>query len=152
VISGEAYIGYLKQKYEDESFSDTTGPSYGGDVVWNVSRLTSITFTGDRTVDTTTVAGSSGILKSRVGLAIDHELRRNVLLNAEVTYAREDFEDIGQQDDVVGVGIGADYLMNRYLKLKFGYSYQERSTPSGDESTGNQYKINEVFVRLIGEI
>jgi hypothetical protein len=44
VISGEAYIGYLKQKYEDQASRIRQVRVTAA--TWNVSRLTSITFTG----------------------------------------------------------------------------------------------------------
>jgi hypothetical protein len=148
---GEFYIGYLGRDYEDNRFDDVDGLSLGASVDWNFTGLTTFHLAADRTVTSTTVEGSSSIYESRLSLGVDHELRRYLVLNAEVGLGKDDFEDINRDDDLWELRLGGKYLMNRYLKILFGYQYQDRDTSPSD-SGGRVYKINELFVRLVGEL
>ena len=57
IIYGEAYVGYLVQNFAQSSLGSTSAPDYGGRLVWNVTRLTTLTFNGLRTFNTGTPRG-----------------------------------------------------------------------------------------------
>lgn len=149
--SGEFYVGYISRDYDDSRFSDTDGPSFGGRVDWNITGLTTLSVSGDRSIDDTTIVGASGITKSRLTLSAEHELLRNLLIGAIVGVGNDDFENYDRDDDLRLFEIGGKYLMNRYTQVLFGYRYQDRDT-SPINSGGNIYEINEVFVRIVGQL
>jgi hypothetical protein len=49
IIYGEIYAGYLVQNFSSSSFGSTSAPDVGGRLVWDATRLTTLTFTGLRT-------------------------------------------------------------------------------------------------------
>ncbi len=149
--SGEFYVGYLSRNYDDPRFSDTDGPSFGGAVSWNMSGLTTVTLSGSRSIDSTTVIGASGITRTRLALGIDHELRRELILSLAIEGANEDFEGLDRNDDLTRVELGGRYLANRYLQLSFGYRFREREV-SPASAGGRAYAINEVFLRVVGQL
>jgi len=151
LISGEFYLCYEERDYDDSSFSDVDGLIFGGDVVWNLTQLTTVTAEAHRRVDDTTIVGASGIMKTLIGVGIDHELRRNLILNANLAYINDDFKGISREDDIVGLEIGGRYLMNRYAYVDFGYGYSDRDT-SPSSSAGRVFTINEVFVRFVARL
>ncbi len=53
LIYGNIRLGYLKQNYADPLLKDVSGLSYGADILWNVTPLTSFTLTAERAVDET---------------------------------------------------------------------------------------------------
>ena len=106
---------------------------------------------GERTVDSTTVENASSIYKSRLGLGVDHEVLRTLVLNAELGMGKDDFENIDREDDLWELRLGGKYLMNRYVQVLFGYRYQDRDTDPSD-SGGRIFEINEVFLRLAGQL
>jgi len=151
LISGEFYLGYEKRDYDDARFSDIDAFVFGGDVMWNLTQLTTITAEAHRRVDPTTIVGASGVLITILGAGIDHELRRNLILNANLSFIHDDFEGISREDDIVTLELGGRYLMNRYAYVDFGYGYSDRDT-SPSSSTGIVYTINEVFLRIVAQL
>ena len=115
VSFGELYAGYLAQDFDDPRFQDFDDITFGGALTWNVTQLTTINASLGRNPRATTVSGASSIRQTRLGVNIDHELRRNVLLNARVFYTTEDYNGIAREDDYTGFRIGSKYLVNRNL-------------------------------------
>jgi hypothetical protein len=151
VIYGEAYTGYLAQNYAQPSLPSTSAPDYGGRLVWNVTRLTTLTFTGLRTfiTGTPTVGGAAafgsagtGYLSSNITVNADHELLRNLLLNFNAGYENDSFQGITRNDNVFGGGAGIKYLVNRNLFLGGSYNYYQRSsTLAGASFTQNIFML-----------
>jgi hypothetical protein len=147
IIYGDVYIGYLAQSFAKSSLGSASGADYGGRLVWNVTRLTTLTFTGLRTFNTgtPTVSGSAisgsagnGYLASTVTANADHELLRNLLLNLNVSFENDSFQGITRTDNAFTVGTGLKYLVNRNLFLGGSFSsYQRSSTLAGASFTQN---------------
>ncbi len=149
--AGEFYIGYLERDYEDSRFGKADGATLGAKVDWNITGLTTLRFGAERTIDSTTIIGASGITKSRLSVGVDHELRRNLILSAEVGVGNDEFDGIDRDDDLAGLSLGGKYFMNRHLRVDFGYQYQDRDS-SPANSGGRIYEISEVFVRVVGQL
>ncbi|MBV8892307.1 MAG: outer membrane beta-barrel protein [Acidobacteria bacterium] len=137
VIFGNVYAGYLIQNYTQSSPGSTPFPDYGGELVWTVTTLTTLTFDGLRTFYTgtpssgttiTTGPAGNGYLVSSVGVRADHELLRNLLLTFNATYENDNFQGITRTDNVFGAGAGVTYLINRYLFLGGSFNYYQRSS------------------------
>ncbi len=148
---GEFFVGYLRRDYDDTRFSVVNGPSFGGEIAWNASHLTTLTFGASRTIESTTIVGAAGITRTGVRIQGDYELFRNLLLNADFEYTNDNFENIDRTDDITQFRLGGRYMMNRYLHILFGYQYQNRDT-SPMSSSGQIYKINELFLRVTGQL
>ena len=89
---------------------------------------------------TVTVDGDppAAILQNSVGVDVTHELRRNVLLNANAGYIRDDFEGVSRTDNIFNAGVGASYLINRNFSLNATYEFTTRNSDAdGDEFTRN---------------
>jgi hypothetical protein len=137
VIFGNVYAGYLVQNYTQSSLGSTPFPDYGGELVWTVTTLTTLTFDGLRTFytgtpATTTTIGvgpaGNGYLASSIGVRADHELLRNLLLTLNATYELDNFQGITRTDNVITAGAGVTYSINRYLFLGGSFSYYQRSS------------------------
>ena len=137
IIYGEAYIGYLIQNFAQSDLSSTTAPDYGGRLVWNVTRLTTLTFTGLRALNTGTPASGTtatpgpagnGYLSSTIAVNADHELLRNLLLNLNASYENDTFQGITRTDNVFVGSAGVRYLVNRNLFLGGSFNYYQRSS------------------------
>ena len=90
---------------------------------------------------------SSGIDTTVLGFRVDHELRRNILLNLAYQYRKEDFQEITREDDVNRFEFGALYLLNRYLELNGGYVYEDRNS-----NTFRSFSVNRIFIGLRAQI
>lgn len=148
---GEFYIGYLERDFDDPRFTKASGPSFGADVSWNVTGLTTVGIEGARTIDNTIVLGASGITRSQIAVSADHELLRNLVLNAELGIGTEDFENLDRVDDISEFKLGGTYLMNRHMRVLFGYRFRDRDT-SPEGSAGRIFDVNELFVQVVGQL
>jgi len=136
LINGEVFAGYLSQLYDDSRLKDESGIGFGGNLLWNVTPLTSLRATMARTIEETTqfatVGGvnfdSSGYLQTALRLTAEHELLRNVLLSAYVSYVNSDFQGISRTDDQYETNVEGRYLLNRNLSLNADLTYTKRDS------------------------
>jgi hypothetical protein len=146
VIFADGFIGYREQDYKDSRLATASGMSGGAALTWNVTRLTTVTGSVVRDVQETVISGASSYFGTRTALGVDHELLRNLILNGNVSYERDDFEGIDRADDLYSAGAGARYLINNNFWLSGGYQYLQRDSNGTSASTG--FKDNVVFGRI----
>ena len=129
MTTGEVYVGYRSQFYDDPDLQTIDGITGGASIYWNVTTLTTITGEVERTIEETTFLTddegrpAAGYFRTRYGFLVDHELLRNLLLQASLFGIQEDFSGIDRTDDTLLATVGATYLMNRYLDISIGYRY-----------------------------
>ena len=147
IIYGEVYVGFLTQNFALSSLPSTTAPDAGGHLVWNITRLTTLTFNGLRTFITANpsigVTGA-GYLQSVFTASADHELLRNLLLNISGSLENDNFQGASRTDNVFGADAGFKYLVNRNLFLGGSYAWLRRSSTL----SGASYTQNIVTLRL----
>lgn len=130
LIIGEASLGYAYR--QNDEFENEGGLAGDIGITWNPTQLTSVDFVGRAGFDESTVSfegdRSSGNLASSIGVTATHELRRNIRLNANAEYQRDDFQGTNRVDDTFRVGTGVTYLLNRNLSLDASYRFDTRSS------------------------
>jgi hypothetical protein len=154
VIFGEVGVGYTYRQYDDDELDSVDGIGFGGTLTWNVTPLTSIVLNAQGDVQETTVGeqGSddraSANFQKLLTVDVTHELLRNVLLNANAGYIRDDFEGIDRSDDTLVVGGGISYLLNRNLSLDATYDFSTRSSDEEEEEYTRNIFLVGVTARL----
>jgi hypothetical protein len=128
VLFGEVFGGYRKQRYDEATFDDVDGFNFGGRLTWNPTGLTSLTFTGSRDIEATTQSGAAGNFQTDLGLRVDHELMRSVLVNARVGWRRDDFQGTNREDDTLRAGAGITYQLNRNIGVDLDYGFTDRDS------------------------
>lgn len=151
VITGEFFVGYLDREFDDIAFGNVQGPSFGGEIDWSITRLTTASLGASRTTDPTTIAGASTTLNTRFMLGIDHEIRRNLILQLDLEAANQDFIGIIREDDILRLGLRAEYRVNRKLWVRAGYQYLERRS-SAPDTRGRNFLINDVMLDVIYQL
>ncbi|NNC78050.1 MAG: outer membrane beta-barrel protein, partial [Woeseiaceae bacterium] len=140
ILLGEIAVGYRSQDYE-EPLQDIETPLVEATLLWNLTDLTSLDIVVDHQVQESVDQVFSGYTSSSATVRLDHELRRNLLLNLSLRYARDEFVGIDparRDDDVYSLAAGATYRINRNIYLGARYAYLERksdtNTTFGDSS------------------
>jgi hypothetical protein len=128
VLFGEAYVGYRSESFDEPTFDDVDGVSFGVDLTWNPTTLTTLVLSGSSDIEATTQAGAAGNFQSNIGLSVDHELLRNLLVGGRFGYERDDFDGIDRVDDTFALGASVTYLINRYLSVEGAYLFTDRSS------------------------
>jgi hypothetical protein len=153
---GEVFVGYMKRAYDSDTMGEIDGINFGAQLPWNVTGLTSFTGGIRRSIDETTVGGdnavgdftqASGIVSTNFNARIEHELRRNILLNVNGSYTKQDFELTIREDDLISFGAGAKYLINRNLSTGVRYDYKYRDTTQ----QGQDYSRHAVMVNVTAQ-
>jgi hypothetical protein len=142
VMTGEIAAGALHAEFDDPNFDAVTEPAVEGSLNWSVTELTTVTGRIAREATTTTQLGSSGKIVSHASLRVEHELRRNVLLGAQLDLRNEDYQGDNRVDNRIDVQIGGSYLINRNASVSLGYQYRNRMS---NEETA---EFDENIVRL----
>lgn len=144
VIFLEGAIGFRHQNYDDARLDNLNGLAGKLKLTWNVTRLTTITGTASRDIEETILPFSSAYFATRADMRIDHELMRDVLLDAHAGYERDVFEGIDRRDSYYLAGFGAKLLLNRNFSLTGGYQFRHRNS----DIPNSDFDENVIFLRL----
>ncbi len=128
VLFLDAFIGYRQQFYTDARLKTMQGPTGGAQLTWNVTRLTTVAGSVTRDIQETIIAASSGYFATLFQVRADHELMRNLLVNATVGYENDNFNGVSRSDDYYLAGAGAKYLISHNFWLSGGYNFAHRQS------------------------
>jgi hypothetical protein len=154
VLVGDLYLEYIDQEYDDIRFEDVNGWGIGASLDWTPTQLTNVSILARNGPQETTQFASSGYYSSLYSARIQHELRRNWLLNARISYTDNDYgtrnpgEGSLTDTQVTRAGAGVSYLFNRNFYISGGYVYE-----SQDANLNRfEYKTNRWFLTLGAEL
>ncbi|HYD30376.1 MAG TPA: outer membrane beta-barrel protein [Azospirillaceae bacterium] len=152
LLTGEVFAGYLTRDYEDDRLEDFSGLGFGASLDWSFTQLTTVHFTANREIReagvVATGGGASSYVRSVLGVSVDHELLRNLILSANAAYQWDEFEGIDRTDNYYTLGFGGTYRLNRNFYLKAGYSWDKRNS----DVPGLDYTNNIISLRIGAQI
>lgn len=131
LIFGNAYIGRYQQRYDEPGVDPEGGPTFGADLYWNVTRLSTLHLQVARSVQESTQPGASGYLSTNTGLELEHELLRNLLLVAGSQQTRRDYDGVDRQETLWQHSFGANFLANRHVQLRLQVGYRDQDASGG---------------------
>ena len=138
LVVGQIYGGYLAQRFNDTAFSNIDGATFGAQLEWNPTQLTTLRLDIRRTIEETTLIGASSFTNSRFNLGVDHELLRNVIVSLDGFYENDKYNGAVRTDNIFGVSIGVAYLVNRNFEFNVGYAFTKRQSNQGGLGYSNQ--------------
>lgn len=150
ITSVDVFAGWMAQYYDDFITKRVVStPKIGARVEWNVTGMTSLVMEADRTIEEIASDTFNSYTNTGGSLTLTHELRRNILLEANTGFTHYDFNGlVDREDDGLTVGAGMRYLINRNLYSDLFYGYERRwSTEDSSEFDRNQVTLR-VGVRL----
>lgn len=145
VTTAEVWLGYLNQNYYNYFTNGVVAiPDFGVDVLWNVTELTSIEAKTQRSIEEATIGPASSYIASEAQVSVSHELRRDVVLQGNITYDALDYQQLSRHDDLYNVGAGGRYYINRHFYSDLSYNFQRRTT----DAAGQDYDAHTLFLRF----
>ena len=148
LIRGDIAVGYLSEDKKDNYFKDVDGLSVDGRMEWFPTRLTTVTLSGGRRVVDTGIYESPSAVSSNIGVRVDHELRRNLILSAEASFSNDDYQEINRSDDLTSFGVSARYKMNKKVQFDAFARHLNRDSSQSVGLSGGGYDINLVGVEI----
>lgn len=139
-ITLRALGGYQERFFNGNLYGNTGAPIGEADFIWNPTRLTTLTGRYARTIEDATTNTVTGYTYDRLSLVLDHELFRNILLQASTNFENASYEGVNQTQKNYGGGLGATYLINRNVQASVSYQYIEHSY-SGSPAFGENVAL-----------
>ena len=148
-LSAELYAGTLHQEYADDRFSTVRKPDFGAQVTWLPSPVAKISGVIERSIEETTIIGSSGYLETRYALDVGYNLTRNTSFHSHLQFSEDDYQEISREDKNIEAGFGLQYDLSKNLFLGADYSFSHRnSNVDGDSPDSNDYYRHQFMVSL----
>lgn len=135
-LYGQVSLGYASQDPENPAREDISGWVSHSLVEWNPTRLTTFTFTLNRDIQASDVQNASSAFVRTLGLSVDHELRRHIILTGRWSSREREYEDISRTDDIGLVEALADYHLPRGKALRLRLLHRDVSS-SGAQSVAD---------------
>ncbi len=145
LFRGELSAGYFRREFKGLPTFD--GLAVSGNLSWFVTELTTVTFDAHRDANAE-IGLTSGFpyITTELGIQVDHELLRNVIISAEYRRGKRDYDTIDRNDDYSRISVGADYVLNRHAAIRVRFDHFD------DNSSGtmayHDYKMNTGTVGL----
>jgi hypothetical protein len=144
---GRVQVGYLTQDFDDPAAGEIQGFGIRGRVEWFPTQLTTVAFTASRRVEDSGLIRAAGYLSTSVGVQVDHELLRNVILTGRADYEMAEHQGIDRDDDRFSASFGVNYLLNRRVGVSLLYTRYDQS--SGGRDRGFDFNVNRLTAALV---
>ena len=117
VFRYRALAGYSYRSYSSSIVSSRSAPVFEASAIWTPTGLTTVTGTASRRIEDALSAGVIAFTYNEARLTVDHELRRNVLLEALGSIQYAEYSNGGGNQTIGIVGGSAQWLLNRKVQL-----------------------------------
>lgn len=123
-------VGGEFRRFDAAQYGSRVSPVFEASVIYTPTELTTLTGTFRRAVEDPEAEGTSGYTTTGVSLRVDHELRRNVLLDATALYRSVNyFQDLGSTN-AYSIGGGVTWLIDPHLSAFATYRYTRQDGSS----------------------
>jgi hypothetical protein len=123
LITGEASVGYIHQSFDDSAYGDVSNPHYRLRLNWYPTPLVTVGVTATQRVTDSPLVDSPAFVSRTVELRADYELLRNLIISGHILGTDQAYRGIDRDDRRYGVGLSANYLLNRTVGVSLRYKY-----------------------------
>ncbi len=149
-LDAEGYVGYLSQDYDDPRFDRVSAPDFAGKLDWRVDPRTRARLTLERTLNETTLEGSSSYLYTNLTGSLTHQPSERTTLAANFGAGLVAYQDVGRDDWIYSAGVSAGYRVTDQLTVTAGYRFARRDSNDGGVPGGDLYDYDrqQVFLTI----
>jgi hypothetical protein len=126
IIRAAFGVGYADRQYGHSGIPPVRDVVADLRVDYNVTQLSTFSLVGSRGIEEAIVPNAAGYVASKIGLRVDHELLRNLMVNAGIDYQHDDFKGIARLDSLIRISAGAAYTMSRNVVITPALDYVRR--------------------------
>ena len=116
-LNGEMSLGVLRRGFDDGSLGEVTAYSASANVSWSPNASTSVTAMLTTELSPTTEPGATTEINHLATLAAAYEATDMLRLRGTVELGRDQLAEVVEQTDTATVGVGVDYLLNRFTTM-----------------------------------
>jgi hypothetical protein len=125
VFRYQLLVGASVRNFSSPQFQDQVEPVARADLIWTPTLLTTVSGTLIRTIQNPVQAGNSGFTYTSAQLHVDHELRRNILLQGRAGVTNASYFQHGGNQTEYSLGGSVTWLLNRNVRLVGSYDYNK---------------------------
>jgi hypothetical protein len=123
-------VGVEVREFQSPVFPTHTAPIAEGQLIWQPTELTTVTGSLSRLIEDPQSAGTNGYVLTTARVAVDHELRRDIILHGGLGAQYAQFLQGSAQTNFTA-DVGAAWLINRNMRLSLGYAFTKQIGTSG---------------------
>jgi opacity protein-like surface antigen len=127
-LDAEGFVGYLRQDYDDDRFDTVSTADFGAKLNWQATPGTKVRLSIDRSLNETTLAGSSSYLYTRLDGSVSHDLDSDTTLNASLGVGLAEYQDVGRDDWLYSAGFNLRHMLSRQVYVTAGYRIANRDS------------------------
>ena len=125
LIRGRLAVGYIVGDFKDPAVRSRKGVTFDAALTYLASELTSLSLTARRTIDNVDDIRVPAITVSNVQFQADHELFRNLIVGAGLSYRQADYVNSSQTNRSYGALASGRLLLDRKWQLKAEAAYRK---------------------------
>ncbi|NNJ91813.1 MAG: MtrB/PioB family decaheme-associated outer membrane protein [Gammaproteobacteria bacterium] len=143
----EAYLGLINQDYDDSRFESISAVDIGGQVTLQPSSKSRLMAGLLRTLNETTVSGSSSYLHTALTGKLEYKISQRFIPHLKLGYAESIFKNSDREDTILSGEAAIKYYLARNASLTAGFRHVDRDSNDLDLMTGsNDYTNNSIFL------
>jgi hypothetical protein len=129
-------VGVETREFAASQFPSHTAAVAEGSVIWQPTGLTTVTGSLSRMIEDPQSVGPSGYVLTQGQFTVDHELKRDIILQAHAGLQYVQYLQGSAQTNLT-TGVNASWLINRNIRLSFGYSFTTQIGTNGFAAAAN---------------
>jgi hypothetical protein len=148
LIRGEFGVGYASADFDDSTIDAEDIFTFSGSIDWFITQLTTLNVAASRDVLDSGDSVAPARIVTDVGVRVDHELLRNLILWGRGGWAEweyegpevdrdpgplTDFTPYDRTDTATSASFGADWLVNRWAAVQARFVHLERDSEGVDD-------------------
>lgn len=143
-LNGEVFVGYLKQDYRDPLLKDVEAADFGATLDWTAPKGLGLTFRLDRSVEETTLPGSSSYLMTSGSVTLKASPHPAIETGISLSGSYYDYRGDPRAEFVRSADLWARHWLSRNLYAGIDYSLSQRTS----NAAGFDYDENRLLFRL----
>jgi hypothetical protein len=127
-LRGSVGLGYSVKEFDADIYDSVKGLSVDTRVEFFPSRLFTVTFDAQRTIEDSSLRQRNPFWRTQFALTGDYALLHNLILTSTARYSHQDFTESDTTSETYGASIGGRYLGSRRASIEGALSYRTRKS------------------------
>lgn len=119
--------GVEVREFASSQFGTRTAPVVEASVIYTPTGLTTVTGSVRREIEDPQSEGVAGYTYTTVGVVLDHEYRRNILLQGRANFQAAEYLQGNGTSTSYTLGAGVNWLVNRRVRLSADYDATQQT-------------------------
>ncbi len=145
VVRYRALLGYETRSYRSAQIPDVSSPIVEAAAIWTPTRMTTVTGAVTHRIEDAIETDIYNYTYTELRVAAEHQLYRNVLLQAYVDVQRANYAQQGGIQTTYGGGVSVAWLLNRNTRLRASVDLTDARAPAPGDYTRNVFLLQLQF-------